>query len=119
MNVNFENTYWERIRGYPTEHQIDARWKLRMYDSERTYGSLRIVSHPDLPPGQLRAHFIYVTDIKKKDDSEIMQTVEDYQMKEEELEVYSVDENVETEKEIIIDYKNKLEEIFNVKIFEK
>lgn len=119
MNANLENTYWERIRGYPTEHQIDARWKLRMNGSNRTLGSLRIVSHPDLPPGQLRAHFIYITDIKKKDDNEIIQTIEDYQMKEEELEIYSVNEHIETEKETMIDYKNKLEEIFNVKIFEK
>lgn len=119
MNANLENTYWERIRGYPTEHQIDARWKLRMNGSNRTLGSLRIVSHPDLPPGQLRAHFIYITDIKKKDENEIIQTIEDYQMKEEELEIYSVNEHIETEKETMIDYKNKLEEIFNVKIFEK
>lgn len=119
MNANLENTYWERIRGYPTEHQIDARWKLRMNGSDRTLGSLRIVSHPDLPPGQLRAHFIYITDIKKKDENEIIQTIEDYQMKEEELEIYSVNEHIETEKETMIDYKNKLEEIFNVKIFEK
>lgn len=118
MNVNFENTYWERIRGYPTEHQIDARWKLRMYDSERTYGSLRIVSHPDLPPGQLRAYFTYVTTIEEKTDEEIMQTIEDYQIDITELEVYSIDEHTETETEKIVDYKNKLEEIFDVKIFE-
>lgn len=118
MNVNLNNTYWERIRGYPTEHRIDARWRLRMQDSDRTYGSLRIVSHPDLPPGQLRAVFTYVTDIKEKTDEEILQTLEDYQMKKEELEVYSVEDNIETETQTIEDYKNKLEEMFVVKIFE-
>lgn len=119
MNVNLENTYWERIRGYPTEHRIDARWKLRMNGTNRTVGSLRIVSHPDLPPGQLRAYLTYITQIKKKSVEEILQTIEDYQIKKDELEVYSIDENIETETETIIDYKNKLEEIFNVKIFEK
>lgn len=119
MNVNLKNTYWERIVGYPTELRIDARWKLRIEGSNRTYGSLRIASHPDLPPGQLRAIFTYVIDIKEKNDQEIMQAIEDYQMKEEELEVYSLDEHIETETEIIEDYKNKLEEIFNVKIFKQ
>lgn len=118
MNVNLENTYWERIHGYPTELRVDARWKLRMNDSERTFGSLRIASHPDLPPGQLRAIFTYVVDIREKSEQEIMRSIEDYQMKLEELEVYSVDEHLETETEEMIDYKNKLEEIFNVKIFE-
>lgn len=118
MNVNLNNTYWERIKGYPTEHRVDARWKLRMNGSERTFGSLRIVSHPDLQPGYLRAIFTYVTDIKEKTDQEILQAIEDYQMKLEELEVYSVDEELSTEKEEIEDYKNKLEEMFNVKIFE-
>ena len=118
MNVNLNNTYWERIRGYPTEHRVDARWRLKMNGQTRTFGSLRIVSHPDLPPGQLRAVFTYVTDIKEKTDEEIMQTLEDYQMKLEELEVFSIDEQIETETQKLADYKNKLEEMFNVKIFE-
>lgn len=118
MNVNLNNTYWERIRGFATELRIDARWRLKMEGQTRTFGSLRIVSHPDLPPGQLRAIFTYVIDIKDKTDEEIMQTLEDYQMKREELEVYSIDENIETETETLEDYKNKLEEIFGVKIFE-
>jgi hypothetical protein len=116
--IDLNNTYWEKITGYPTELRVDKRWKLRMEGSERTFGSLRIVSHPDLPPGQLRAFFTYVTDIKEKNDTEIMQTIEDYQMKKEELEVYSVDENIETEREVFVDYKNKLEELFKVVIFD-
>jgi hypothetical protein len=39
-------------------------------------------------------------------------------MKAEELEVYSIDEQIKTETEEIEDYKNKLEEMFAVKIFE-
>jgi hypothetical protein len=116
--IDLKDTYWEKITGFPTELRVDKRWKLRMEGSERTFGSLRIVSHPDLPPGQLRAFFTYVTEIKEKSATEIMQSIEDYQMKKEELEVYSVNENIETEKEIFEDYKNKLEELFNVKIFE-
>jgi len=118
MEVNLNNTYWERLKGYPTEHRVDARWKLRMHDNERTFGSLRIVSHPDLPPGQMRAVFTYVTDIKSKTDAEVLQSLEDYQMKAEELEVYSIGEQIKTETEEIEDYKNKLEEMFDVKIFE-
>ena len=118
MNINLDNTYWERITGFISEHRVDARWLLKSEHNNRTYGSLRIVSHPDLPPGQLRAHFTYVVDIKEKTDEEIMQTVEDYQIDITELEVYAIDEHTETETEKMVDYKNKLEEIFNVKIFE-
>ena len=71
MKVNLENTYWDRIFGYPTELRVDARWILRKHDSERSYGQLRIVSHPDLPPGHLRSIFIAVTDIEEKNDHEI------------------------------------------------
>ena len=70
MNVDLNNTYWDRIKGYPTEHRVDARWILRNKDDDKPYGSLRIVSHPDIPPGYLRAHFSYVTSIKKKDETE-------------------------------------------------
>jgi len=118
MNVNLENTYWERIKGYPTELRVDARWKLKMHDSDRTFGSLRIVSHPDLHPGHLRAIFTYVTEIKKKSDEEIMQSIEDYQMKVNELEIYSVDENIDTENDTYQAPFKELEEIFGVKIFE-
>ena len=117
MEFNLDNTRWEKIIGYPTEHRVDARWLLKSEDSDRTFGSLRIVSHPDLPPGFLRAHFTYVTSIKEKSDSEIMKTIEDYQMDIKELEVYSVDEHVETEnKEYEAPFK-ELEELFGVKIF--
>lgn len=117
MNVDLNNSYWERIKGYPTELEIDARWLLKREDDDRTYGSLRIVSHPDLPPGQLRAYFTYVTNIKEKSDTEIMKTIEDYQMDIKELEVYSVDENIETENDEYVAPFKELEELFGVKIF--
>lgn len=119
MNVNLENTYWERLTGFPTELRVDARWLLRIEGSDRTFGSLRIVSHPDLPPGQLRAFFTYVKDIKGKSDGEIMQTIEDYQMDVKELEVYSVDEHFETESDKYEAPFKELEELFGVKIFKQ
>ena len=117
MNVNLDNTYWERIMGYPTEHRVDARWILRKHNDDRSYGSLRIVSHPDIPPGYLKAFFRYVTSIKERGDSDILKTIEDYQMEKTELEVYSVDEKIETESD---DYEapfGELEKLFGVKIF--
>ena len=117
MNVNLDNTYWERIVGYPTELRVDARWLLRKHDDHRTYGSLRIVSHPDLPPGQLRAFFTYVKAIREKSDAEIMQSIEDYQMEIAELEVFSVGEDIKTENETYEAPFKELEELFGVKIF--
>jgi hypothetical protein len=118
MKVNLENTYWERIKGYVSELRVDARWLLRKHNSKRTFGSLRIVSHPDLKPGQLRAIFTYVTDIIEKTDEEIIKTIEDYQMDVSELEVYSVDENLETESDTYEAPFKELEELLGVKIFE-
>ena len=59
--VDLNDTYWDRLVGYVTELRVDARWVLRGLTDKKSYGSLRIVSHPDLPPGQLRAYFTYVT----------------------------------------------------------
>ncbi|MDX1285705.1 MAG: hypothetical protein R3182_11865, partial [Draconibacterium sp.] len=101
----------------PTEHRVDARWLLRKEGSDRTFGSLRIVSHPDLPPGFLRAHFTFVTSLKEKSDAEIMKTIEDYQMDVKDLEVYSVDEHVETENKTYEAPFKELEDLFGVKIF--
>lgn len=117
MNINLENTYWERITGYVSEHRVDGRWLLKNEDDDKTYGSLRIVSHPDLPPGQLRALFTYVTSMKEKDDIDKMKTVEDYQIDISELEVYSIDNDIETNTEKYVAPFNELEELFDVKIF--
>lgn len=118
MNINLNNTYWERIVGYPTEHRIDVRWMLKGSTDDKPYGSLRIVSHPDLPPGQLRAIFIYVTTMKEKSEEEIIQTVEDYQIDIKELEVFSIDQDIKTDKIVHEAPFKELQEIFNVKIFE-
>lgn len=112
------NYYWDRIRGYPTELQIDARWNLRDRISDKAYGSLRIVSHPDLPPGHLRAHIWLVKDVSPKTKTDILRMLNDYNMSDIELEVYSIKDSYDVEYQTFVDVKRKLEELFNVKIFE-
>jgi hypothetical protein len=119
MDIDLSGTYWERVRGFISENQIDARWKLRKVDDYRTYGSLRIVSHPDLKPGYLRSHLTIVTNINPKSDSEILKAIEDYQMEETELEVYSIDEDFKTINETYEAPFRELETMFDVKVFEK
>jgi hypothetical protein len=118
-NIDLNNTYWDRLKGYVTELRVDARWILRKNDDNKPYGSLRIVSHPDLPPGQLRAVFTYVTKIRPKTKEEKMQSTEDYQMEITELEVYSISEKIKTEQKDYVAPFKELEEMFGVKIFEK
>lgn len=119
MDVNLDDTYWDRLKGFVTELRVDARWVLRNRDDEKPYGSLRIVSHPDLPPGQLRAIFTYVTEILPKSLEEKMRTVEDYQMEMAELEVYSIDDDIQTENKTYEAPFKELENLFGVKVFEK
>lgn len=116
--INLNNTYWDRVRGFFTELRVDARWVLREHGTDKPYGSLRIASHPDLPPGYLRSIFIFVTKKIEKSDQEIIKTIEDYQINETELEVYSVHEDVITETKIFEAPKKELEDLFQVKIFE-
>jgi hypothetical protein len=118
MEINLDNTYWDRLRGFVTELRVDARWVLRDEQTDKPFGSLRIVSHPDLPAGHLRAVFTYVVDISEKNEGQKMQATEDYQMKLEELEVYSVDDDIKTETEKIEAPYKELEQIFDVKVFE-
>lgn len=116
---DLNNTFWDRTKGYPTEFRVDARWVLRQNKTEKPLGSLRIVSHPDLPPGYLRAYFYFISSIRPKSKNEIIKTIEDYQMDAKELEVYSIDDEIKTE---LITHEasiKELEELFNVKIFEK
>ena len=114
--IDLNNTYWDRSNGYVTESRIDARWLLRGNDDNKPYGSLRIVSHPDLPPGHLRAYFSYVTSIKQKTKEEKLKTIEDYQMELIELEVYSINEDIKTETETYEATVKELEVMFNVEI---
>jgi hypothetical protein len=117
-SIDLNNTYWDKLKGYVTELRVDARWILRQIDTEKPLGSLRIVSHPDLPPGYLRAFFTYVTSIRIKNREEKIKTIEDYQMDINELEVYSINEDINTENLKHEASFKELENMFGVKIFE-
>jgi hypothetical protein len=117
-NIDLNNTYWDRLKGYVTELRVDARWVLRQNGSNKPVGSLRIASHPDLPPGYLRAIFTYVTSIKAKTKEEKLKTIEDYQMEITELEVYSISEDTKTETQEFKEPFPELEKMFGVEIFE-
>jgi len=110
--------YWKRIRGFISENDIDARWILRKHTDNKAHGSLRIVSHPDLKAGYLRAFWTLVTKRKPKTEKEILETVEELQMDIKEIELYSVNEHIETTSRIIEEPLRKLEELFSVDIFE-
>lgn len=113
-----DNLYWDRIRGFISEHKVDARWVLRDDDNDTTHGSLRIVSHPDLPPGYLRSIATFVTSIRSKSNGEILKSIDDYKMDVTELEVYSVKDNIETDQKTIEAPYSELEELYGVSIFE-
>jgi hypothetical protein len=116
--IDLNDTYWDRLVGYVTDLRVDARWVLRGLQDKKSYGSLRIVSHPDLPPGQLRAIFTYVLSIKPKTKAEKIKTIEDYQMEITELEVYSIGDDIKTESQTYEAPFKELQEMFGVKIFE-
>jgi len=116
---DLNDTYWDRLRGYVTELRVDARWVLRQNGTNKPLGSLRIVSHPDLPPGQLRAHFTYVTSIKAKTKEQKLKAIEDYQMETIELEVYSINDDIKTETQTYVALFKELQGMFGVDIFEK
>ena len=118
MNIDLDVFYWDRVRGFVTELRVDTRWILRSKENDNPYGSLRIASHPDLPPGYLRAFFMYVTKTRDKTTDEILQDVEEYQIDIKELEIFSVDRAIETETLIVEKPFKELEKIFHVKIFE-
>jgi hypothetical protein len=118
MDIDLNNTYWDRVRGFVSEHRVDARWVLRDNNTEQPLGSLRIVSHPDLKPGFLRASFTYMIDILEKTTEEKLKTAEDYQMELEELEVYSIHDEIKTEHKKFEAPHPELQDMFSVKIFE-
>lgn len=118
-NVDLNNTYWEKQYDFVTELRVDVRWLLRENDGDRPLGSLRIAAFPDIQhPGHLRAIFTYVTSIRFKSDVEILQTVEDYKMNEQELEVYLVDRDTKTNTDTYEAPFKELNELFGVNIFE-
>lgn len=118
IEIDFENTYWDRIKGFVSENKIDSRWNLKDPQTDEPLAYLRIVSHPDCPPGHLRCFFNYITSMKNRTDNEILQTVEDYQINNIDLDVFDIVKKIETETIKIEDTKQSLEKIFNVKIFE-
>lgn len=118
MDINLNNYYFDRVRGYYTDLRVDSRWILRNINNDDSYGSLRIVSHPDLKPGYLRAIFTYITSIKKKSDSEIIKDVEDNLIELADIENIDVENHIKTETKIIELTQRELSELFGVKIFE-
>lgn len=69
---------WVRKLGYVTECDIDARWVLYYPNDSRPQGSLRIVSHPDLPPGHLRSFVSIVTKRWPKTKEDFAKTFQQY-----------------------------------------
>ena len=118
LNINLDNTYWEKLKGFFTENQIDSRYLLKDKESNQGYGSLRIVSHPDCPPGHLRSIFTYITNIEKKSPEEILQTIEDNQMDDVDLEMFSISNSIKTKTINIEDTKKNLENMYGVKILQ-
>lgn len=116
--LNLGDTYWYRVVGYVSELRVDARWILKNRTDDKPYGSLRIVSHPDLKPGYLRAIFTYVDDVRKKTRVEKIKTVEDYSIEPDELEVYSIDDEIKTQNTTYEAPYKELNELFGVKIFD-
>lgn len=108
---------WDKVHGYVTENEVDVRWILKEDGDDRAHGSLRIVSHPDLKAGYLRAFVSFVTKRRPKTAEEIAITLEDYKMEEIELEIYSIDEYIETYEQTMEDRYQDLETLFDVKIF--
>ncbi|MFW5847664.1 MAG: hypothetical protein ACOCVF_01980 [bacterium] len=117
MDINLEKFYFDRIHGYYTDLRIDSRWQLKSMIDNEPYGSLRIVSHPDLKPGYLRAIFNYVTSKKTKSDNEIIKDIEDYCIEIADLETTDIEHDVQTEQVIIERSQRELSELFGVNIF--
>lgn len=117
MSDSSEDKFWEEITGYASEFDVDKRWILRADDDTRAHGSLRIVSHPNCKYGYLKAFMSVVTKRTPKTQEEIDQAIEDYQLDENQLEVYSVTEHLQTwEKEYDAPVQ-ELQEVFGVEIF--
>lgn len=118
MEIDLDGCHWDRIRGFVTELRVDARWVLRD-DNDKPQGSLRIVSHPDLRPGFLRAVFTYVTKVRNKSKAEKIKTFVDNDMDITDLEVYSIDKELTTEELKHEAPYNELNKMFGVDIFGK
>lgn len=69
---------WVRKYGYVSEFDIDARWVLYYPNDERPHGSLRVVSHPDLPPGHLKSFVSIITKRWPKTKDDFARTFQNY-----------------------------------------
>jgi len=114
-----EIRFWDEVFGFRTESKIDKRWVLRSNVDDLSHGSLRIVSHPDLKPGHLRAYASFVTKRRKKKPEEIEELKEEYKIEDIELEAYSIDYDIETVDREYVDTYQELEKIFGVEIFRR
>jgi hypothetical protein len=123
MSSNTNDKYWERLHGFISEHPIDARYILRHPNDDKAWGSLRVIGYDPklgfLPPGYLKAFASFVVSRRPKTEEEIKKSLDDYQMETIELEVYSVDEHVETKELEYQAPKREIEEMYNIKIFKK
>lgn len=109
---------WVRKLGFVSEHRIDARWVLYVDGDSRPQGSLRIVSHPDLPPGHVRSHCMIVIKRRPKTEQEIADTIVRHDLTVEELELYSVDEHLELwTPDPVVGPLHKVEQTYGVKVF--
>ncbi len=118
MAETVEQKKWIRKLGFVSEFQIDARWVLYADNDQRPQGSLRIVSHPDLPPGHVRAHCSIVTKRRPKTPDEIAETIAKHDVTKEELEIYSIDEYLDLWiPDPVSGPLYKIEKTYGVKVF--
>ncbi len=112
-----EDLYWEEYDDFISENRVDKRWILRSHNDDGSYGSLRIVSHPDLRPGYLRCIYTQLESVRERSKVEMMRVIADYHMNNEELEVFNIkNDTTFSTTEMEAPYKD-LEEIFKVEVF--
>jgi hypothetical protein len=115
---------WTRKIGYITECDIDARWILYYPNDSRPQGSLRIVSHPDLPPGHLRSFVSLVVKRKPKTKEDLVKTFEQYGLLDDNNDIFFFNNTFYKSKVVNtfyyydgITYKNKIIKIENKKTY--
>lgn len=115
--MNEDEMYWEEYTDFISENRVDKRWVLKSSVDDKSYGSLRIVSHPDLRPGYLRSIYTYLKSIRTRSRAELLRVIAEYQMNALELDAYNVKDDVEFETTQFEAPYKELEKLFNVKVF--
>ncbi len=118
---------WVKRMGYVSEHDVDVRWVLYYPNDPRPHGGLRIASLPGLPPGHLQSFIHIITKRWPKNPEELKaEGVDKYGIKypiygitQEEMEIYSLDENFESWENQTLGTIRELEKLYGVKIFNK